>query len=178
MLTYLEYIRKYYPDIDIDAIFDYAGVTRYEVEDAGHWFTQDQTDRFHEIIVAKTGNPKIARDAGRFTVSSERLGAAKQYALGLITMSTMYLMVGKLANSMTRGSTFKAKKKAATKLKSCPSHNPGSGKNLTSARTGSGSWNLWQPYLPVLMPRLSIQPVFIRGLPAANISSPGPGRRH
>jgi PAS domain S-box-containing protein len=125
MLTYMEYIRRYYPDIDLDAILKYAGVTRYEVEDAGHWFNQDQSDRFHEIIVAKTGNPRVAREAGRFTVSSERLGAAKQYALGLINMSTMYMMVGKLANSMTRGSTFKAKKKSVNRAEILSSPMPG-----------------------------------------------------
>jgi len=125
MVTYLEYIKRYYPDIDLDSVLKYAGITRYEVEDAGHWFNQDQTDRFHEILVAKTGNPKIAREAGRFTVSSERLGAAKQYALGLITMPSMYLMVGRLANSMTRGSTFKAKKKAANKAEILSIPKPG-----------------------------------------------------
>lgn len=125
MLNYLEYIKRYYPDIDLDSILEYAGVTRYEVEDEGHWFNQDQTDRFHEVVVAKTGNPNIAREAGRFTVSSERLGVAKQYALGLITMSSMYMMVGKLANSLTRGSTLKAKKKAANKAEILSIPKPG-----------------------------------------------------
>ena len=125
MLNYLEYIKRYYPDIDLDSVLEYAGVTRYEVEDEGHWFNQDQADRFHEVLVAKTGNPKIAREAGRFTVSSERLGAAKQYALGLITMSSLYLMVGKLANSLTRGSTFKARKKSANKAEILTIPKPG-----------------------------------------------------
>jgi PAS domain S-box-containing protein len=125
MLNYLEYIKRYYPDIDLDSVLEYAGMTRYEVEDEGHWFTQDQTDRFHEVLVAKTGNHNLARDAGRFTVSSERLGVAKQYALGLITMSSVYLMVGKLANSLTRGSTFKARKKAANKAEILSIPKPG-----------------------------------------------------
>ncbi len=124
-LNYLEYIKKYYPDIDLDSVLDYAGMTRYEVEDEGHWFSQDQTDRFHEVLVAKTGNPKIAREAGRFTVSSERLGVAKQYALGLITMPSMYMMAGKLANSLTRGSTFKASKKTANRAEILSIPNPG-----------------------------------------------------
>jgi hypothetical protein len=68
LVTYLEFIKKYYPDFDIDSALKYAGTTRHEVEDAGHWFNQEQTDRFHEILVAKTGNPNIARDAGRFDV--------------------------------------------------------------------------------------------------------------
>ena len=125
LATYLEYVKKYYPDFDIDSALKYAGTTRYEAEDAGHWFKQEQTDRFHEILVAKTGNPNIAREAGRFIVSSDRLGAVKQYALGLITMPSMYLMVGKLANSLTRGSTLKAKKIAANQAEILSIPKPG-----------------------------------------------------
>jgi PAS domain S-box-containing protein len=125
LASYLEFIKKYYPDFDIDSALKYAGTTRYEVEDAGHWFNQEQTDRFHEILAAKTGNPNVARDAGRFIVSSERLGAAKQYALGLITMPSMYLMVGKLANSLTRGSTLRAKKIAVNQAEILSIPEPG-----------------------------------------------------
>ena len=57
LASYLEFIKKYYPDFDIDSALKYTGTTRYEVEDAGHWFNQEQTDRFHEILAAKTGNP-------------------------------------------------------------------------------------------------------------------------
>lgn len=79
-LTYLEFIKRYYPDVDPDSLLTYAGMMRHEVEDAGHWFNQSQADQFDEFLVAKTGNPNIAREAGRFTVSSEKIGAAKQYA--------------------------------------------------------------------------------------------------
>ena len=79
-LTYLEFIKRYYRDVDTDSLLTYAGMTRHEVEDAGHWFNQSQADRFNEFLVAKTGNLNIAREAGRFTVSSEKIGAAKQYA--------------------------------------------------------------------------------------------------
>ena len=49
--TYVEYLQKFYPDINIDTILEYSGMTRYEVEDPGHWYTQKQVDRFHERVV-------------------------------------------------------------------------------------------------------------------------------
>ncbi len=116
IITYVEYLKKYHPNIDIDSVLQFAGMTRHEVEDPGHWFSQHQTDRFHEIIAAQTGNPHIARDAGRFTVSCERMGPAKQYAMGLINLASVYLMVGKLARTMSRGAEMKAKKLGANKV--------------------------------------------------------------
>ncbi len=124
-LTYLEFIKRYHPDVDIDSLLTHAGMTRHEVADAGHWFNQNQTDRFNEFLVAKTGNLNIAREAGRFTVSSEKIGAAKQYALGLITMPSIYMMISKLADSMTRGSIFKARKIAANKAEIQSKPKPG-----------------------------------------------------
>lgn len=106
--TYVEYLQKFYPDINIDTIFEYSGMTRYEVEDPGHWFTQTQVDRFHERVVEESGNPKIARAAGRYTASSERIGPIKQYSLGLMTLSTVYQMVEKLYSVMSRGANAKA----------------------------------------------------------------------
>ncbi len=84
--TYLEYIKNSYPDLDIDSILEYAGMSRYEVEDQAHWFTQDQIDHFQEILVKKTGNPNIAREAGRYTTSHKGMGPAKQYLLGFMNL--------------------------------------------------------------------------------------------
>ncbi|MBT8333286.1 MAG: GAF domain-containing protein, partial [Deltaproteobacteria bacterium] len=107
--TYVEYLQKFYPDINIDNILEYSGMTRYEVEDPGHWFTQKQVDRFHEQVVEGSGNPDIAKAAGKYTASSERIGPIKQYSLGLMTLSTVYQMVEKLYSVMSRGATAKAK---------------------------------------------------------------------
>ena len=122
---YLEFIKKYHPEIDKDSLLSYAGMTLPEVEDAGHWFNQNQTNRFNKFLVEKTGNSKIAREAGRYTVSSDRIGTTKQYALGAITLSSVYKMVGKIANNMTRGSTFKVKKMAANKAEILSKPKPG-----------------------------------------------------
>ncbi len=107
---YLQYLRKYYPDIDVSSILEEVGIANYEIEDPAHWFTQDQQDRLQDILVARTGNPDIAREAGRFSTSSEGLGAAKQYALGLMSPSTIYLLIEKMYALMSRGADVRAKK--------------------------------------------------------------------
>ena len=48
--TFQEHLRKSYPDLDIDSVLEYSEITKYEVEDPAHWFSQSQTDRFHEAL--------------------------------------------------------------------------------------------------------------------------------
>ena len=69
--NYLDYLGKYHPDVSIDSVLDYAGITRYEVEDPAHWFNQKQMDDFHEIVVRKTGDLNISREVGRYAASGE-----------------------------------------------------------------------------------------------------------
>ena len=123
--TYIEFLAKFYPEVDNDTVLRQAGITRHEVEDPGHWFTQRQVDSFHETLVAKTGNPKIAREAGRFTVSSARVGAAKQYALGSINLVSIYLKIGKLAAAMSRGAVMTAQRLGANKIEIVARPTPG-----------------------------------------------------
>jgi len=114
--TYLEYIKNSYPEIDIDSILECAGMTQYEVEDPAHWFSQEQADRFQEALVKKTGNSNIAREAGRYASSSEGLGPVKQYTLGFIKPTSVFLLMEKIYPIISRGSTVKANKIAPDKV--------------------------------------------------------------
>jgi class 3 adenylate cyclase/Ca2+/Na+ antiporter len=107
---FVEYLKKHYPNLDTDSVLKYAGMTRYEVEDQGHWFSQCQVDRFHEVLVANTSNPNVAREAGRYAVSSEGFGVVKQYLLGLMSLMSLYILMEKLYPIMSRGADVKAKK--------------------------------------------------------------------
>jgi len=113
---FVEYLQKHYPDLNIDSILKYAEMTKYEVEDQGHWFNQRQVDRFHQILVEKTWNSNIAREAGRYAVSSRALGAVKQYLLGLMSLRSLYVLMEKLYPIMSRGATVKAKKLGSNKV--------------------------------------------------------------
>jgi len=124
--TYLEYLGKYCPDIDVDSILKYAEMTRHEVEDPAHWFSQRQADRFHETLALKTDNPHIARGAGRYTASTEAYGAIKTYILGFLTPATAYGILEKIASNLTRHMTFKTRKLGHNKMEILAIQNPGS----------------------------------------------------
>lgn len=114
--TYLEYLTRYYPDLNINRALHYAGMTRYQVEDRAHWFNQDQVDRFYKILVEMTINPHIAREAGRFAASAEGLGYAKQYTLGLMSPVSAYQLMERLYPLMSRGAEIQAQKLGSNKV--------------------------------------------------------------
>jgi len=123
--TYIEYIKNSYPDLNINSVLEYANITGYEVEDQAHWFSQDQADRLQEILVKKTGNPNIARDAGRYTTSHKGMGPLKQYTLGLMSLASVYLLMGKVAPIMSRAADIKTKKIGQNKVEIVATPNPG-----------------------------------------------------
>ena len=87
-----------------------AGIADYEIEDSAHWFTQRQQDRLHDILVAETGDADIARKVGRFVTSSESAGTVKQYSLGLMNPTAIYLLMEKLYPLLSRGADVSSRK--------------------------------------------------------------------
>jgi hypothetical protein len=123
--NYIEYTEKHYPELSVDSLLSYAGITTYELEDQGHWFTQRQVDQFHKILTEKTGNPNISREVGRYAASSKASGAVKQYALGFMTPAAAYWVVKNLASRLTRGHTFRTRKLGQEKVEITSLPNPG-----------------------------------------------------
>ena len=113
---YMVYLDRYYPHIDLDAIALEAGITRYQIEDSGYWFNQEQVDLFYETVVKATGNEAIAREVGRFAVSTDAVGPVKQHALGMLNTSSIYLLLNKLHSMLSRGARVKVRKLAANKV--------------------------------------------------------------
>ncbi len=107
---YLQLIKNKYSYVDIYEILNYAGIEPYQVDDEGHWFTQEQIDRFYEKLVKLTGNPNIAREAGRYAASPDALGLIRQYILSLVGPAKVYEFIGEYANKFTRSSHYKSKK--------------------------------------------------------------------
>jgi class 3 adenylate cyclase len=122
--NYVEYTKKHYPDIDIHSILSYAEIATYELEDQGHWFTQQQVDRFHEILSQKTGDTTISREVGRYAASSRASGPVKQYALGFMTPAAAYWMLEKMSPSLSRSFSLKTKRLGSEKVEvtSIPNH--------------------------------------------------------
>ncbi|MBW2642683.1 MAG: response regulator [Deltaproteobacteria bacterium] len=95
------------------------------MEDPAHWFSQSQTDRFNEALVEKTGNPNIAMEAGRYTTSYEGMGPIKQYTLGLMSLTSVYLFMDKVYPIMSRAATITTKKLGHNKVEIVSTPNPG-----------------------------------------------------
>ena len=114
--NYLEYLKKFYPDVDIGSIIRGADMSTHQLEDGGHWFTQKQSDRFHDLLVEKTGNANISREAGRYAPFSKASGTVSQYALGFITPMAAYTVLGKLYPHISRAAIIKSKDIAPNKI--------------------------------------------------------------
>ena len=100
---YAEFLLANYPSVDIEPILHQANISKYELNDPGHWFNQQQVDRFYQKVVDATGNESIARDAGRFAASSDASGPVKQRVFGLLRVSSIYLLLAKLYPLLSRG---------------------------------------------------------------------------
>ncbi len=104
--TYLKLIDRRYPGADVYTLLNEAGMTLSEVGDEGHWFTQDQVNRFYACLERLTQNPQIAREAGRFAVSANALGMFRQYLLSFFGPADMFKRIGHLCSKLTRSATY------------------------------------------------------------------------
>ena len=114
--NYLRLIKKSYPYVDIQDLLSFSNMTSYEVADEGHWFTQKQVNRFHDKLSKLTNNENIAREAGRFSVSPESIGAMRQYVLGMVSPAQAYTLLGKTAEKFTKSTNYKIQKLSSNKV--------------------------------------------------------------
>jgi HD-GYP domain-containing protein (c-di-GMP phosphodiesterase class II) len=109
LYTYILLIKSQYNYINIEELLAYAGIETYQLEDEGFWFTQDQINKFHNILREKTNNRNIAREAGKFAASPGALGMMRRYVLGLIGPENAYELIGKYASKLTKSSSYDVK---------------------------------------------------------------------
>lgn len=113
---YINLIKKNYSYIKINDLLNYAKMESYQVEDEGHWFTQEQVDLFYERLVKLTGNKNIAREAGRYAASPDSTSFIKKYIIGLLGPAKAYETVGNYAPEFTKSAKFESKKISRNKI--------------------------------------------------------------
>jgi len=123
--TYIKLIRSRYNYINISELLTYANIEPYQVEDEGHWFTQEQINLFHERLKKLSGNKEIAREAGRYAASPDALGIMRPYVLGLVGPAKAYEIVGKIASNFTRSSSYESRLPAPNKVEITVTPNEG-----------------------------------------------------
>jgi len=120
-----EYIRKYHPEFNMVPFLDYAGITTYQYVDEGHYLTQKQVDRFYEKLEKTIGDPDLARKVGQYAGFSKATGGVSKYAIGYMTPSAVYTVLGKLYPHMSRGSTVETRKVGPNQAEVIAIQNPG-----------------------------------------------------
>ncbi|MCK9392199.1 MAG: PAS domain S-box protein [Syntrophales bacterium] len=123
--SYVEYLKRYLPDIDIAPLLNYADIETYQLDDEGHWLTQSQVDRFHTILAKTAQDPDISRKVGRFSVTSRASGALGQYMLGFINPATAYGVLEKINANLSRGAVLKTKAIGADQIEAKAVLQPG-----------------------------------------------------
>jgi HD-GYP domain-containing protein (c-di-GMP phosphodiesterase class II)/Tfp pilus assembly protein PilZ len=114
--TYIKLIKSRYSFININALLDYSGMKAYEIADQGHWFTQDQVDRFYEKLVHLSGNENIAREAGNYAASPDAIGVMRQFVLGFIGPAETFKILDKVSINFTRSTTYESRKISANSV--------------------------------------------------------------
>lgn len=114
--TYIKLLKKKYPHVKIGEVLQHANMKGYEVADQAHWFTQEQIDRFHEKTVEVTGNPQIAREAGRYSASPDAIGAMRQYILGMVGPTGAFKLARRTSTKFTRSSLYDSRTLAPNRV--------------------------------------------------------------
>ena len=165
LATYFDLLEKKYPHVNVDGLLEYAKITRYELEDRGHWLTQEQVDRFHESLVEKTGNPKIAREAGRFVVESKSSFILRQYTAGFVTPAMAYWTIGKIASTLSRHIIFKVNQIAANKVEITATPKEGVEEKLYQCENRIGLYEGLVKFFTDKYPTIEHKECFHRGYP-------------
>ena len=114
--TYMKLIMSRYSYVNVGELLSFAGMKPYEIADQGHWFTQEQVNRFYEKLVSMTKSEHIAREAGRYAASPEAIGVMRQYILGMVTPAMVYELIGKATANFTRSSRYESKKMSPSSI--------------------------------------------------------------
>ena len=107
--NWVEYLNRFYPNIDIVSLLKYADIKAYELDDEGHWLIQKQINRFHEMLATNTDNPDIAREAGHFSVTSRAYSAVRQYLLSFVSIEKAYAVMEIIYSRFSRAAVLKTK---------------------------------------------------------------------
>jgi PAS domain S-box-containing protein len=123
--SYVEYLKRFFPDIDIAPLLKHAGIETFQLDDEGHWLTQEESDRFHDMLVMTTKDPDISRKVGRFSVTSRASGALGQYMLGFMNPATVYGVLEKINGRLSRAATLKTRAIETDKIEAKVTLEPG-----------------------------------------------------
>jgi PAS domain S-box-containing protein/putative nucleotidyltransferase with HDIG domain len=138
--TYIEYLAKFHPNIDVNPILKDADISMHQLEDGGHWFTQQQCDNFQKTLAETTGMVDIPREAGRYAPFSKASGLVTQYTLGFITPKAAYLVLEKLYPHLSRALILQSKTIASNIIEIVAIPKPGVAESVYQCENRTGTF--------------------------------------
>jgi PAS domain S-box-containing protein len=100
--SYIDYLEITYPNLNIKELLACSNIANYELEDRGHWLTQEQVNSFQAYAEQATGNLNIAREAGRHIASAKSSSLLRQSLAAFISPYMAYWALEKVVSTMTR----------------------------------------------------------------------------
>jgi PAS domain S-box-containing protein len=91
--NYVHFLESRHVDCDIDDLLRCSGLTRFEINDRGHFLSQAQINRFHRCLKEAVGDPEISYKVGRHALHMKSTGPMKQVGLQFISTEAMYKAV-------------------------------------------------------------------------------------
>jgi PAS domain S-box-containing protein len=101
--NYVHYLESHHEDVDIDELLRCSGLTRFDINDKGHFLTQAQVNRFHRCLDDALDDPQISYKVGQHALQMKSTGTIKQYGLQFVTPAAMYKAVDHLYPKWSRG---------------------------------------------------------------------------
>lgn len=105
--NYINYLESHRVDLDTDELLRCSGLTRFDINDEGHFLSQAQINRFHRCLDDVLTDPKIAYKVGLHALRMKSTGTIKQYGLQFITPAAMYKAVDRLYPKWSKGHVSK-----------------------------------------------------------------------
>ncbi len=140
MKTYIEYLTKFHPHVDVGLILKEANISMHQLEDGGHWFTQQQHDCFHRVMNEHVSNVNIPREAGRYAPFSKASGLVTQYTLGFITPKAAYMVLEKLYPHLSRALILRSNIIASNKIEIEAIPKPGVAESVYQCENRTGTF--------------------------------------
>ena len=101
--NYIHYLESHHEDVDIEALLRCSGLTRFDINDKGHFLTQAQVNRFHRCLDDTLDDPQISYKVGQHALQVKSTGTIKQYGLQFVTPAAMYKAVDHLYPKWSKG---------------------------------------------------------------------------
>jgi len=100
--NYINYLKSR-GDVDIDDLLHCCGLDPIEINDEGHFLTQERINGFHRCLDERIQDPEISYKVGLHALKMKSTGTVMQYGLQFITPATMYKAVDRVYPHWARG---------------------------------------------------------------------------